>query len=73
MVMGRLNKFYGEMCLLEQVFIMDTDQKVGKFIAQEAKNLGADIKVTGYARFVLGEGVEKKQEDFAEEVAKQMA
>lgn len=72
MVVGRLNKFYGEVCLMEQAFVMDQDQKVGKVVEAEAKNLGGSIKVTGFSRFVLGEGVEKKDEDFAAEVAAQM-
>lgn len=71
MVMGRINKFYGENCLLEQVFIMDQEQKVGKFVENSAKELGAKVAVTGFCRFVLGEGIQKKEDDFASEVAKQ--
>jgi len=63
-VTGQLNKFYSEICLLEQDFVMDTDQKVGKA-------LGA-ASVTNMARFQLGEGIEKKEEDFAAEVAAQI-
>jgi len=63
-VSGQLNKFYSEICLLEQDFVMDTDQKVGKA-------LGA-ANVTSMARFQLGEGIEKKEEDFAAEVAAQI-
>lgn len=70
MVMGRLNKFYGESCFLEQPFVMDPDQKVNKVVAEQAKSLSTEIAVTGFARFALGEGVEKKEEDFAAEVAK---
>ena len=70
MVLGRLDKFYAETCLLEQPFIMDPDQKVGDVVATRAKELGTTIQVTGFARFVLGEGIQKKEEDFAAEVAK---
>ena len=63
-VTGQLNKFYSEVCLLEQDFVMDTDKKVGKA-------LGA-AKVVSMARFHLGEGIEKKEEDFAAEVAAQI-
>ncbi|MBF0188979.1 MAG: elongation factor Ts [Magnetococcales bacterium] len=73
MVTGRLNKYYGEVCLMEQAFIMDTDQKVGKFIQQAGKDLGAEVTVKGFVRYQLGEGIEKRQENFAEEVTKQMS
>lgn len=63
MIVGRINKFYGEVCLLEQVFVIDGENKVAK--AAEA----AGTEVTGFARFGLGEGIEKKEEDFAAEVA----
>ncbi|MBF0196040.1 MAG: elongation factor Ts [Magnetococcales bacterium] len=71
MVMGRINKFYGENCLLEQAYVIDPDQKVGKVVEAEAKKLGAKIAITGFSRFVLGEGIKKKEDDFAAEVAKQ--
>jgi len=64
-VTGQLNKFYSDICLLEQDFVMDTDQKVDKALA------GATV--VAMARFALGEGIEKKEEDFAAEVAAQMA
>ncbi len=63
-VSGQLNKFYSEICLLEQDFVMDTDQKVGKALGSAT--------VTSMARFQLGEGIEKKEEDFAAEVAAQI-
>lgn len=63
MVTGRINKFYKEICLIEQPFIMDTDKTVGT-IAEEAK-----AEVVDYTRFGLGEGIEKKEDDFAAEVA----
>jgi len=63
-VTGQLNKFYSEICLLEQPFVMDTDQTVGKALG--------DGTVVNMARFALGEGIEKKEEDFAAEVAAQI-
>ncbi len=70
MVEGRMRKFYEEVVLLKQSFIMDTDRTVEAVIADTAKEIGTDVKMTGYVRFALGEGVEKKEDNFAEEVAK---
>ncbi|MBF0099112.1 MAG: elongation factor Ts [Magnetococcales bacterium] len=70
MVLGRLDKFYGESCLLEQPFVMDPDQKVINVVESRAKELGSSIQITAFVRFVLGEGIQKKEEDFAAEVAK---
>ncbi len=67
-VSGQMNKFYSEVCLLEQDFVMDTDVKVGKALA----NIQADAEITTVVRFQLGEGIEKKEEDFAAEVAAQV-
>ncbi|MCD8497336.1 MAG: translation elongation factor Ts [Alphaproteobacteria bacterium] len=70
-VMGDLSKnFYGQICLLEQAFVMDGKTKISDVVANAAKEIGADIKVTGFSRFELGEGIEKEEEDFAAEVAK---
>ncbi|MDC0344713.1 translation elongation factor Ts [Alphaproteobacteria bacterium] len=69
MVEGRLRKYYEEVVLLEQVFIMDTDKKIADVVADAAKEANADVALTHYASFILGEGVEKKEEDFAAEVA----
>ena len=69
MVEGRLRKFYEEVCLLEQVFVIDGENKVRDAIETAAKDAGAPIKVTGFARFQLGEGIEKEESDFAAEVA----
>lgn len=69
MVDGRLRKFYEENCLLEQTFVIDNETKVSQAIENLAKDAGANIKVTDYVRFALGEGVEKQEEDFAAEVA----
>lgn len=65
MVEGRISKFYKEICLLEQDFIMDTDKTVGQAIAEAA----GDAKLIAFARVQLGEGIEKEEEDFAAEVA----
>lgn len=69
MVEGRIRKFYEESVLLNQIFVMDGERPVGKVIEDEAKALGSDIKMTGFVRMALGEGIEKKEEDFAAEVA----
>ena len=66
---GQINKFFGESCLLEQVYVIDTDQKVGKVVESLAKEVGGQVTLAAYARFQLGEGIEKKEEDFAAEVA----
>ncbi len=66
---GQINKFFGETCLLEQVYVVDTDHKVGKVVEALAKEVGGQVNLTAYERFQLGEGIEKKEEDFAAEVA----
>ena len=66
---GQINKFYGEICLIEQAYVIDPDQKVGKVVDALGKELGAAVKLTGFARFQLGEGIEKKEDNFAAEVA----
>ena len=72
MVQGRLKKELKEVCLLEQAFIKDSDISVKKYIENTAAKSGKSIKVTGIQRFEVGEGIEKKSENFADEVAKQM-
>ncbi len=72
MVEGRLRKFYEESVFLEQVFVVDGETKVAKVVELAAKEAGAPIKVAGFVRYALGEGIEKKQEDFAAEVAAQI-
>ncbi len=72
MVDGRIRKFYEETVLLEQTFIMDPDKKVKDVIAAVEKETGTSIKVAAFERYALGEGLEKKCEDFAEEVSKQL-
>lgn len=69
MIEGRIRKFYEEVVLLKQAFVMNPDQTVEQLVAETAKTLGSPIKVVGFARLALGEGVEKKTEDFAAEVA----
>jgi elongation factor Ts len=69
MVEGRMRKFYEEVCLLEQTFVIDNETKIAKVLDAAAKDIGADVKVTGFVRFGLGEGIEKKEDDFAAEVA----
>ncbi|KDR95193.1 elongation factor Ts [Peptoclostridium litorale DSM 5388] len=72
MVVGRLQKQLKEVCLLDQAFVKDGDLTVAKYIDAEAKKIGKAIKVTDKVRFSVGEGIEKKEENFAEEVAKQI-
>ena len=68
-VEGQVNKFYGEVCLLEQAYVIDPDRKINQVVSALAKEIGADVTLSRYARFQLGEGLEKKQDDFAAEVA----
>ena len=72
MVMGRIQKYYKEVCLVEQDYIKDPDMSVTKFLAGVAAEIGTDIEITEFTRFEKGEGLEKKEEDFAAEVAKMM-
>ena len=73
MIIGRLNKEMKEICLLDQVYVQDSDLTVGKYVDKVAKENGANMTVKKFIRFETGEGIEKKQENFAEEVAAQMA
>ncbi|MGB8366236.1 MAG: translation elongation factor Ts [Rhizomicrobium sp.] len=72
MIEGRMRKFYEESVLLSQIFVIDGETPVAKVIEKAAKELGASIEIAGYYRFVVGEGIEKVDSDFADEV-KQMA
>ena len=72
MVEGRLRKFYEETVLLEQIYVIDGESRVGKVVEAAAKEAGSPIKVTGFVRFALGEGIDKKESDFAAEVAAQL-
>ena len=69
MVEGRLRKYYEEVCLLEQTFVIDGETRISKVINEASVKIGAPIMISGFVRFGLGEGIEKKEEDFAEEVA----
>ena len=68
-VEGKIGKYYSENCLLEQAFVKDDKVSVGKYVENAAKTLGGSIKVVDYVRFERGEGVEKKEDNFADEVA----
>ena len=68
-VEGRIHKYYEENCLLEQTFVVDGENSVGQAAKNLGKALGVEVKITGYLRFLLGDGIEKKEEDFAAEVA----
>ncbi len=72
MVEGRIRKYYQEVCLVEQSFVKDPDLTVKKFLEGKSKELGCTIEVVRFARFEKGEGIEKVEENFAEEVQKQM-
>ena len=74
MIIGRLNKQLKEVCLLEQVYVKAEDgkQTVAKYLEQISKEVGSKIEISQFIRFETGEGIEKKEEDFAAEVAKQM-
>jgi len=70
MVEGRLRKYYEEVVLLEQIYVVDGESRIAQVIEKASKDLGTPIKLTGFARYQLGEGIEKTQDDFAAEVAK---
>ena len=74
MINGRINKEMKEICLLDQVYVKAEDgkQTVANYVAEVAKATGSDLKIKGFVRYETGEGIEKKSENFAEEVAKQM-
>lgn len=68
-IAGQINKFFGDVCLVEQAFVIDPDQTVQKVVDACAKELGVPVVLSGYVRYQLGEGIEKKVDDFAAEVA----
>jgi elongation factor Ts len=72
MVEGGLRKFHQEVVLLEQLFAIDGKSRVSKVVDEAAKQVGAPVRLAGYLRFAVGEGIEKKSEDFAAEVAAQL-
>ena len=69
MVEGRIRKFYEEVCLLDQTFVIDGETKISKAVEAAGADAGAPVKITAFARFQLGEGIEKEVTDFAAEVA----
>ncbi|EGD46654.1 translation elongation factor Ts [Ruminiclostridium papyrosolvens DSM 2782] len=72
MVEGRIEKFYAENCLMEQAFIKDPDMTVGQLLTEKIAHIGENISIRRFARFERGEGIEKKDENFADEVMKQI-
>ena len=72
MVDGRLRKFYEEVVLLEQIFVVDQKTKISRVVEEATKTAGAPIRVSGFARFALGEGIDRHRPDFAAEVAAQL-
>lgn len=70
MIEGRIRKYYEEVCLLEQVFVIDGKTKISDVVKQSEATVGAPVKLTGFVRFQLGDGIEKETSDFAEEVRK---
>jgi elongation factor Ts len=67
---GKVEKFYGEFCLMEQAFVKDDKKKMQDVVTEAVAKIGENIQIRRFARFVLGEGLEKKQENLADEVAK---
>ena len=72
MVEGRVQKYYKEVCLVEQVWVKNSDYTITKYLQEKSKEVGATISINRYVRYERGEGIEKKEENFAEEVQKQM-
>jgi elongation factor Ts len=69
---GKLEKYFGDFCLLEQPFIKDPDRKVGQLLAEAGKAAGTELRLASFVRFQVGEGMEKRSDDLAAEVAKQI-
>ncbi|MDR7869933.1 MAG: translation elongation factor Ts [Tissierellaceae bacterium] len=72
MVEGRMGKFFEQICLLDQQFIKDSDKKVSDILSEKISKIGENLVIRRFVRFEVGEGLEKREENFAEEVAKQM-
>ena len=70
MVMGRISKFYDNNCLVDMAYVKDDDMKVGQYVKATAKELGGNIEIVEFYRFEKGEGIQKKEEDFAAEIEK---
>ena len=73
MVDGRIQKYYKEVCLIEQPFVKDGDKSIAQLTAEVAKEIGANLNIVSFERFERGEGIEKRKDNFAEEIAAQMA
>ena len=73
MVMGRISKFYDNNCLLDMTYVKDEDMKVSAYVAATAKELGGNIAIVDFYRYEKGEGIQKREENFAEEIAKMTA
>jgi len=73
MVEGRISKFYDNNCLVDMTYVKDEDMKVGQYVAASAKEMGGEIKIVDFYRFEKGEGIQKREENFAEEIAKMTA
>lgn len=71
MIEGRINKFYAEICLLEQPFIKDPDKTIQQLLNEKIATIGENLVIRRFTRYERGEGIEKKEENFAEEVMKQ--
>ncbi|MDR3594176.1 translation elongation factor Ts [Clostridium sp.] len=72
MVMGRIQKYFKEVCLLEQLWVKDGDKSITKFLEEKSKEVGSPVTVTRFVRYERGEGIEVEKVDFAEEVARQI-
>ncbi|MDU5107821.1 MULTISPECIES: translation elongation factor Ts [unclassified Clostridium] len=70
MVMGRIQKYYKEVCLLDQAWVKDGDKSISKYLQEKSKEVGSPITINKFVRFERGEGIEKAEDNFAEEVAK---
>ena len=70
MVEGRIRKFFEDVCLLDQVYVVDGESRISKVLEEAGKELGSPVTITGFVRFALGEGIQKAEEDYANEVAK---
>lgn len=68
MVAGRIEKYYKEVCLMEQPFVKDPDKTISDLITESIAKIGENISIRRFTRYQLGEGIEKKEENFAEEV-----
>ena len=73
MVLGRISKFYDNNCLVDMSYVKDDDMKVGQYVKATAKELGGSIEIVDFYRFEKGEGIQKREENFAEEIAKMTA